>query len=260
MNSLNIFLVVLIIITSILISLTIHELGHFLFAKLFKVNIKEFSIGFGPAIWSKFTKKNMIRVSIRLLPIGAYVLMDSMSLRKSYIDMPNDPKYTFYLRPKPYKTFLLDEVKWWKRLIIMLGGIFFNILAFAIFWGLWTAINPNAFLQLNTFIQNFFTDIGKSIVLYQLWPQNLGGGSLPPSSNFVPTADFLLRYIISINLGMGLLNLVPIPPLDGWKILQVLVEKSFKKTIPEKIQLIFSLFGAILILWITIGSIVNTIV
>lgn len=31
----------------------IHELGHFLVAKLFKVKIKQFAIGFGPTIWKK---------------------------------------------------------------------------------------------------------------------------------------------------------------------------------------------------------------
>jgi membrane-associated protease RseP (regulator of RpoE activity) len=35
----------------LLVVLTIHELGHFLFAKFNKVNVKEFSIGFGPKLW-----------------------------------------------------------------------------------------------------------------------------------------------------------------------------------------------------------------
>lgn len=35
----------------------IHELGHFLVAKLFKVKIKQFAIGFGPTIWKNKVKK-----------------------------------------------------------------------------------------------------------------------------------------------------------------------------------------------------------
>ncbi len=55
--------------------ITLHELGHYLFARLFKVEIKEFSIGMGPKIFSHISKKNSIKYSIRLLPIGGYVAM-----------------------------------------------------------------------------------------------------------------------------------------------------------------------------------------
>ena len=51
-----------------------HELGHFTFAKLFKVQVNEFSIGMGPAIF-KF-RKGETKYSLRLLPIGGYVSME----------------------------------------------------------------------------------------------------------------------------------------------------------------------------------------
>lgn len=50
-----------------------HELGHFLFAKLNKIAVMEFSIGMGPAIFS-FTKKET-KYSLRLLPLGGYCMM-----------------------------------------------------------------------------------------------------------------------------------------------------------------------------------------
>ncbi len=50
-----------------------HELGHFLFAKLFKVKINEFSVGMGPAVFKR--RKNDTDYSLRLLPIGGYVAM-----------------------------------------------------------------------------------------------------------------------------------------------------------------------------------------
>lgn len=53
----------------------LHELGHYLFARLFKVEIKEFSIGMGPKIFSKISAKTNIKYSLRLLPIGGYVAM-----------------------------------------------------------------------------------------------------------------------------------------------------------------------------------------
>lgn len=52
----------------------IHELGHFLVAKYFKMPIKEFAIGFGKKIWSK--KKGETEYSIRIFPLGGFVDLD----------------------------------------------------------------------------------------------------------------------------------------------------------------------------------------
>ena len=52
----------------------IHELGHFLVAKLCKVKVNEFAIGFGPLIWKKQGKET--KYAIRLLPLGGFVSME----------------------------------------------------------------------------------------------------------------------------------------------------------------------------------------
>ena len=58
----------IIILLGVLI--TIHELGHFLVAKLCKVKVNEFAIGFGPAIWKKQGKET--KYTLRLIPLGGY--------------------------------------------------------------------------------------------------------------------------------------------------------------------------------------------
>ena len=55
--------------------ITIHEFGHYLFARIFKVGVKEFSVGMGPKIISHRSKKTNILYSLRLLPFGGYVSM-----------------------------------------------------------------------------------------------------------------------------------------------------------------------------------------
>ena len=45
----------------------IHETGHFIVARLCKIKVNEFSIGFGPQIWSKQTNKT--KYSLRLIPL-----------------------------------------------------------------------------------------------------------------------------------------------------------------------------------------------
>ena len=52
----------------------IHEFGHFLFAKIFKIRVNEFAIGFGPAIFKK--KKGETLYAVRILPFGGYCAME----------------------------------------------------------------------------------------------------------------------------------------------------------------------------------------
>ncbi len=52
----------------------IHEGGHFLIAKLCKVKVNEFAIGFGPTIWKKQIKET--KYALRLIPLGGFVNME----------------------------------------------------------------------------------------------------------------------------------------------------------------------------------------
>lgn len=54
--------------------ITIHELGHFIVAKLCKVKVNEFAIGFGPIIFRKNGKET--KYQIRLIPLGGFVSME----------------------------------------------------------------------------------------------------------------------------------------------------------------------------------------
>ena len=58
----------------------VHELGHFLVAKLFGVGVLEFSIGFGKKLWTK--KIGQTRYSLGLIPLGGYVRMVGDDPRK----------------------------------------------------------------------------------------------------------------------------------------------------------------------------------
>jgi len=66
-------IIIAILMFSLLI--IIHELGHFVTARLCGVSINEFAVGMGPKIFSKVSHKSGIRYSLRLLPIGGFVSM-----------------------------------------------------------------------------------------------------------------------------------------------------------------------------------------
>ena len=64
------FLYVIIAILIFGFLVLIHEGGHFLFARLFGVTVREFAIGMGPAIIKHTSKKTNIVYSLRLIPFG----------------------------------------------------------------------------------------------------------------------------------------------------------------------------------------------
>lgn len=83
----------------------IHELGHFVAAKLSGVQVNEFAIFMGPALvkW----KRGETQYSIRCIPIGGYCAMEGE-------DEDSDNPRAF------------GNAKWWKRLIILVAGSFMN--------------------------------------------------------------------------------------------------------------------------------------
>lgn len=86
----------------------IHELGHYIAARAFKVGIKEFAIGMGPKIISRTSKKTGIVYSLRLLPIGGFVSMVGE-------DEESDDESALNCKPV------------WQRLIITVAGAVMNI-------------------------------------------------------------------------------------------------------------------------------------
>ena len=117
-------LLVLIFILGIII--LVHEFGHFIWAKTFKVHIYEFSIGMGPVIFTH-KGKDKIDYNLRAIPIGGFVSMAG----EVYEDDEKINKKSFMCN-KP----------WWQRLIILVAGVVNNfILALlllflgALIWG-----------------------------------------------------------------------------------------------------------------------------
>ena len=68
----GIALAVIILLTMV----TIHEFGHYITGKLLGFKINEFSVGFGPAILKKRSKKTGELFSLRVIPLGGYCAFD----------------------------------------------------------------------------------------------------------------------------------------------------------------------------------------
>ncbi len=86
----------------------VHEGGHFLMAKWTGMRVIEFSIGFGPLLWS--VKRGDTMYSIRLIPLGGYNKIAGMD------DENRDDPRAFNQKPV------------WAKLLVIVGGAAFNVL------------------------------------------------------------------------------------------------------------------------------------
>ncbi|NLS10608.1 PDZ domain-containing protein [Nesterenkonia sp. MY13] len=67
---------ILIIVVGIILSIALHEIGHLVPAKLFKVRVTQYMVGFGPTLWSK--TKGETEYGVKAVPLGGYVAMIGM--------------------------------------------------------------------------------------------------------------------------------------------------------------------------------------
>ena len=132
---------------------TIHELGHFIAAKTFKVYCSDFSIGFGPKIIKIKRKKGETTYSVGLLPLGGYVSM--LGEENNDIQLPDG------VTVPDSRT--LNGIKRWKRIAIMSAGIIMNfVLAYIIFFicaSCFPQVAVNAYYDVDTTIsQKYIVD------------------------------------------------------------------------------------------------------
>ncbi len=95
----------------------VHELGHYLMAKKMGVGVKEFSIGFGPKIWSR--RKHETEYSVRILPIAGFVDLVGMDPNE---EVPEGEEGFNSKRPRA-------------RIAVLVSGAVMNIILAAVtFW------------------------------------------------------------------------------------------------------------------------------
>ena len=113
----------------------IHEAGHFFVAKLCKVAVNEFSIGFGPIIWKKQGKNT--KYVLRLIPLGGFVNLEGEEER-------SDKEGSFSNASIP------------KRMAIILAGGTVNIVfALIVYFILMTSLGNNTSLVIDSTIPEY---------------------------------------------------------------------------------------------------------
>lgn len=210
-------------------------------AKLCKVQVNEFSIGFGPIIFEK-EKKNT-KYQIRLIPLGGFVNMEGE-------EEPSEKDGSF------------SKASIGKKIAIVLAGglvnILFGILLYFILV-LQIVDIQNAIINTVNFIFTIFENLK---VMFT------GGVKAEDFMGVVGISEVVVKtttfqnyvYIMAlISLSLGITNLLPFPPLDGGKILLYIIEAIRKKPLKQNVEVAIQMTGFYLLIGLSIFVMYNDI-
>ncbi len=197
------------VLSALLIGLAIliHEFGHLVAAWLMKIPVARFSVGIGPKLWG--TRRGDTDYWLSAIPLGGYVL-PAVEDNEEFLQIPV-----------------------WKRLVFAIGGPLANILlsfgCLALYnclqdgASLW-AITVQPITQINAMILAMLSAIGG---LFS------GQGELSGIVGIVAVGDQVvasgvlggLKFLNALSISLAVFNMLPMPPLDGGKILMYSLEK-----------------------------------
>lgn len=283
-----------VLLTIILLGLIIflHELGHFMTAKWFKMPVKEFSLGMGPKLISK--KFGETVYSIRAFPLGGFVNISGMEekeIEKDAIIVETEEEINKILEENDdaivYTQEEIDEINYdnengfftkspLQRFIVLIAGVAMNFLsAFIVLFFVVAAMTEIAhdigfLLQLKItwklFLQIFYETLNGVKLLFtgHVAPKEMTGPvGLPKVVGQIYKSEGIsvmknIFALLSVNI--GIMNLLPIPALDGGRILFVIPEFfgiKVNKKVENTVHMCGMILLIILMLFIMFNDIMN---
>ncbi len=243
--------VIFLIILAVLVF--IHELGHFLAAKISGVRVDEFSLGFPPRIFSKTFGET--KYSIGCLPFGGFV--------KIFGEDGDIGEKSFAAKSRPIQVFIL------------ISGIIGNIiLAWILFSSALMFGHANFFSALydgaKMTLENFSAIVmGLFQIIFDAFRGINDFGELSGPVGIVSLVGqaekmglvYVVYFTAFISLNLAIINLVPFPALDGGRILFVIIEAIRRKNISVKVTNAVNTVGfgilVLLLIVVTIKDVLN---
>lgn len=213
----------------------IHESGHYIVAKICKIKVNEFAIGFGPKLLSK--QKGETVYELRLIPLGGFVRLEGEEEHSEEEGSFNKASIS-------------------KRIAVIAAGAIVNIVFGLLLYGILITIRhtivvnegiKNALIFGIKSIGDLSIDMIKGII--QLFT---GGLSLNDMSGPVGISAMVSQtngiseflYLLSIiSISLGITNLLPFVPLDGGKVVLLILEAIRRKPLKEETELKIQTLG-----------------
>ena len=249
----------------------LHELGHFLTCKWFGIRVYQFAIGFGKSLFSFKSRNTEYRLN--LIPLGGYVNFIS-----------------FDTGDTTESGHFLNQTRWRRFLVYAMGPVVNLGLAFAIFWFLFTVdpqfpspgmpsdlaedIAITSTIPVVVSAQKATIEIAYSAQTILSAIADLATLEKPIDelSGFIEIGEFaqeyrnmgwtfFLYFVAILSLNIGLLNLLPIPVLDGGEMLLLAAEGIAGCDLGDKIKFGFRIAGFAglfaLIVWVNLNELVT---
>lgn len=137
---------IVIVVVGLAVSIGLHEIGHLVPAKLFGVKVTQYMVGFGKTLWS--TRRGETEYGVKAIPLGGYVAMIGMYPPAKPGAEPRESTTGFLNtmvqegREASAETIGRDDdrafyrLPIWKKIVIMLGGPFMNLVLAFVFFGI----------------------------------------------------------------------------------------------------------------------------
>jgi regulator of sigma E protease len=163
----SLFLGILLTLAVLLVVVMIHEIGHFVTARLTGMRVEEFGIGIPPRVWVIHTDKKGTIYTLNWLPIGGFVRI----LGENPQDADNNKKWSFITKP------------WFSRVIVLAAGVVMNFfLAFLIFTGLFiSGVSPMTIIPMEWYHSMVMPSTHEAIKSWYLRHNGLTVTALPAS-------------------------------------------------------------------------------
>ena len=189
--------------------LVLHELGHFIIAKHYKIPVSEFAVGVGPTLFKK--KIGETTYMINAIPMGGYNVIDDVELDK-----------------RPLKQ---------KNVLFFMGAGFNFITAFIACVIASIIVGNNPITEYVGYFTRTFQALFM-LVTGQFGSDEMGGYGMMFSTmsniltqpTVIQTTAVFLRLFAVLSVYIGIFNLLPIYPLDGGRIIVDTVNNYRKDT------------------------------
>lgn len=201
---------------ALLVSVVVHEFGHYAAFRFFGGRVDECSIGFGPAIMKKRVGDSTL--SLRIIPLGGYV-------------QPNMKDYNRY--------------NYFQKIIFISAGMIMNFAIYLISFGIMSISHGKSFINgLVVAMDGLIYIVANIRELFRSLQIDMIFGSKGSVESQIHIVNELgnniefLMMLAMINLTLIFINILPIPTLDGGRMLMVSAEHLFLKlgVAKEKIE------------------------